>query len=641
MEKTIIESGGDNKASVATMAESLKARFPEKLRTAELAVLAIQPGHRVFLGTACATPCALVNALENLDKPPPDIELVHFITTNAIPHDNAGRAITKYRHRSFFVSSDVRASIEQGLAEYVPIQISHVPGLMSQGMLPIDVAMIQVSPPDAFGFVSLGVSVDVVATAVTVAQFVIAEVNPNMPRTEGDTTLNVEEIDILVPVSTPVTEYVHAPVTEQVVQQIARYIAGIIDDGSTLQIGLGRIPNEALRYLSKRRNLGIHSDLITDSILPLLKKGILTGQNKSHAKGKIVASFALGSRALYDVLDGNARFSFHPITWVADEAIIAAQHKMVSITQAFSIDLTGQVCVDQFEGRLYGGLGAQVEFARGSARSPGGKPIVCLTSTTEDGSQSRIKSVLAPGEAASLARSDVHFVITEFGIAYLHGKSIRERALALISVAHPNFRDSLLDQAKKLGFVESVCTINNVLPYPIEEERSVELGDGRKVTIRPSMVLDASDIKALFYGLPKNDRYTRFFRHIRSLSADDIQKLCNPDYKLNATFVAIHGTREHGHVVGHAAYFVNPATNIAETAFMVAPAWQRTGLGSHLQRCLVEHAKKRGISGFQAEILQTNVSMIRLAQKCSDNVSTQRDEDSLHVTMMFQTGVPA
>jgi len=318
MEKTIIESGGDNKASVATMAESLKARFPEKLRTAELAVLAIQPGHRVFLGTACATPCALVNALENLDKPPPDIELVHFITTNAIPHDNAGRAITKYRHRSFFVSSDVRASIEQGLAEYVPIQISHVPGLMSQGMLPIDVAMIQVSPPDAFGFVSLGVSVDVVATAVTVAQFVIAEVNPNMPRTEGDTTLNVEEIDILVPVSTPVTEYVHAPVTEQVVQQIARYIAGIIDDGSTLQIGLGRIPNEALRYLSKRRNLGIHSDLITDSILPLLKKGILTGQNKSHAKGKIVASFALGSRALYDVLDGNARFSFHPITWVAD-----------------------------------------------------------------------------------------------------------------------------------------------------------------------------------------------------------------------------------------------------------------------------------------------------------------------------------
>jgi acyl-CoA hydrolase len=435
MEKTIIESGGANKASVATMAESLKARFPEKLRTAQLAVLAIQPGHRVFLGTACATPCALVNALENLDKPPPDIELVHFITTNAIPHDNAGRAITKYRHRSFFVSSDVRASIEQGLAEYVPIQISHVPGLMSQGMLPIDVAMIQVSPPDAFGFVSLGVSVDVVAAAVAAAQFVIAEVNPNMPRTEGESTLNVEEIDILVPVSTPVTEYVHAPVREQVVQQIARYIAGIIDDGSTLQIGLGRIPNEALRYLSKRRNLGIHSDLITDSILPLLKKGILTGQNKSHAKGKIVASFALGSRALYDVLDGNARFSFHPITWVADESIISAQHKMVSITQAFSIDLTGQVCVDQFEGHLYGGLGAQVEFARGSARSPGGKPIVCLTSTTEDGSRSRIKSVLAPGEAASLARSDVHFVITEFGIAYLHGKSIRERALALIDLS--------------------------------------------------------------------------------------------------------------------------------------------------------------------------------------------------------------
>ena len=476
---------------------------------------------------------------------------------------------------------------------------------------------------------------DIIPAAVAAARWVIAEVNPAMPRTQGDTTLHVRDIDVMVPVDTPITEYIHVPVTEQVVQRIARYIAGIIDDGSTLQIGLGRIPNEALRYLSDRRDLGIHSDVITDSILSLLQNGILTGREKSQSKGKIVASFALGSRALYDAMDGNALFALHPISWVADEEVIAAQHKMVSISQAFSIDLTGQVCVDQFEGQLYGGLGAQVEFVRGTARSRGGKPIVCMTSTTEDGAKSRIRAVLAPGEAASLARSDVHYVVTEFGIAYLHGKSICERALALIAVAHPKFRDALLDEAKALGHLEASCAINSAFPYPVEDERKVELRNRKTVTIRPAMVFDAGGIKSLFYGLPENDRYTRFFRRVRSLSNDDVQKLCNLDYNLAVAFVAVHGSREEGHIVGHGSYFVNPSTNLAETAFMVDPVWQRTGLGSALQKCLVEHAMKRGIRGFQAEILPGNQSMIKLARNCCENVSMKGDEDAVHVTMIF------
>ena len=612
-----------------------EAQYPDKVKTAQQAVLAIKPGQRLFIGTGCATPRALVAALEDLPNPPPDLELIHFITTNAFPHDAAGHALTKYRHRTFFVSSDIRAAVVQGAAEYVPIQLSRVPELISRGSLPVDVAMIQVSPPDVFGYVSLGVSVDIIPAAVAAAKWVVAEVNPAMPRTQGDTTLHVRDIDALVPVDTPVTEYIHVPVTEQVVQQIARYIAGIIDDGSTLQIGLGRIPNEALRYLADRRDLGIHSDVITDSILPLLQNGILTGRQKSQSKSKIVASYVLGSRALYDIMDGNALFALHPITSVADEDVIASQYKMVSISQAFSIDLTGQVCADQFDGQLYGGLGAQVEFVRGTARAQGGKPIVCMTSTTDDGSRSRVRSVLAPGEAASLARSDVHYVITEFGIAYLHGKSLHERALALIAIAHPKFRDSLLDEAKALGYLDASCTINNVFPYPVEDERKVELRNGKFVTIRPAMVYDAGSIKSLFYELPATDRYTRYFRHIKSLSADDVEKLCNVDYRLAVAFVAVDGSRETNHVVGHASYFINPSTNMGETAFMVAPNWQGTGLGSSLQKCLVEHAKKRGIRGFQAEILPQNQSMIRLARSCCENVSTQRDEDAVHVTMIF------
>jgi acyl-CoA hydrolase/RimJ/RimL family protein N-acetyltransferase len=614
----------------------LETRFPDKVRSPEQAIKAVQPGQRVFLGTGCAAPKSLVIALEEIGKPPPDVELVHFLTTAVVPHDENGRATTRYRHRTFFVGSDIRAAVAQGVAEYVPIQISQVPELLGSGLLQIDIAMIQVSVPDKFGYVSFGVSVDVVVAAVAAADLVIAEINPAMPRTQGESSLHVDEIDIMVPVNARVTEYVHEPITEQVGQRIARYIAGIIDDGSTLQIGLGRIPNEAMRHLCGRRDLGIHSDVITDAILPLLRGGILSGGCKTMAKGKVVASFAIGSRALYDALDGNSLFCFQPIDQVADESIIAAQHKMVSITQGFSIDLTGQVCVDQFEGTLYGGLGAQIEFARGAARSPGGKPIVCLSSTTDDGQRSRVKAMLAPGEAASLSRSDIHFVVTEFGIAYLHGKSIQERALALISIAHPAFRDALLKDAKRLGYVDSSLTINCIQPYAVEDERVVKLRDGRTVTIRPAMVVDASEIKSLFHALPANDRYTRFFHHIRTLSKDDIQRLCNPDYKHTVAYVAVSGDRRNGHIVGHGAYFRNPASDVAETAFMVAPTWQHVGLGSAIQSSLVEHAKRNEIRGFLAEILPGNASMIQLAKNCTPNVTMSRDGDLCHVTMMFQ-----
>ncbi len=409
----------------------------DKICTAEDAVAQIRPGEHVFVGSACATPRTLVAALEARRAAPADVELLHFLTDGAVPHDDAGHAQTHYRHRSFFVGQDMRAAVRQGKADYVPISLARVPRLMQIGRIPVDVALIQVSLPDEFGYVSLGLSVDVIPAAVAQARLVIAEVNPLMPRSMGDSMLHVGEIDHLVPVDTPLIEYQHPAQPSPVVERIARYIGSIIDDGSTLQIGLGRFSNEAMKYLTERQDLGIHSDVITDAIIPLLERGILTGKRKTHQPGKIVASFAMGSKRLYELIDGNPLFSFQPVDAVCDAWTIARQHRMVSVTQAFAIDLSGQACVDQYRGEFYGGVATQIEFLQGASRSEGGKAILCLAATDERDGSSRIRAALLAGEGVGVPRSEVHYVITEYGIAYLFGKSIRERAIALIQIAIP------------------------------------------------------------------------------------------------------------------------------------------------------------------------------------------------------------
>lgn len=607
----------------------------EKITTAEAAVMYIRHGDHVFVGTACATPRSLVAALEQLAVRPTDVELVHFLTDHAVPHGADGEAVTHYRHRTFFVGQDMRAPVRQGLADYVPISIARVPHLMAIGRIAVDVALIQVSLPDEFGYVSMGVSVDVIPAAVARARVVIAEVNPAMPRSMGDSTLHVGQIHHLVPVSTPVIEYQHQTAPGPAMEQIARYIGGIIEDGSTLQIGLGRVTNEALKYLADRQDLGIHSDVITDAIIPLLERGILTGRRKSNQAGKIVTSFAMGSRRLYDLIDRNPLFSFQSIEMVADPDTIAAQHKMVSVTQAFAVDLTGQVCADQLDGDFYSGLAAQGEFLRGASRSVGGKPIICLASTEDDGETSRIRAVLRPGEGVTVARSDVHYVITEFGIAYLFGKSILERAVALIEIAHPKVREALFAQAKELGYLPLGQTLENMRAYPVEEEVSVALKDQRTVLLRPATSSDGEAIRSLFHRLPDRDVYTRFFRQVRGLSNKDVQRLCNLNFENEVAFVAVTGTRENPQVVAQSCYFIDASTNLAETAFMVHPDWQGCGLGSAMQQRMTSHAVARGVRGFSAEILPSNDRMIRLARGGSSNVTVEKIGDTVHVTTMF------
>jgi acyl-CoA hydrolase/L-amino acid N-acyltransferase YncA len=614
-----------------------------KLCTAEQAVAHVRPGDHVFVGTACATPRVLVQALEACGpKLMADVQLLHFLTDGAVPHDAAGNSTSVLRHRCFFVGQDLRAPLRQGQAEYVPISAARLPELIALARVQVDVAFIQVSPPDEQGWVSLGLSVDIALAAIAAARLVVAEVNPAMPRTAGQSLVHVDRIHHLVQVDTPLIEYRHQQVASAVLSQIARYISSIIDDGSTLQMGMGRISNEVMGFLTDRKDLGIHSDVITDALLPLLQQGNLSGACKTQSRGRIVASFAMGTQALYARLHNNPLFEFRPLDDVADVRTIAAQHKMVSVTQAFMVDLSGQVCVDQLGGDNYGGLAAQVEFLQGASRSPGGKAIVCLSALQPDlhlatpgPTPSAIVPHLPAGTRASIACSDLHYVITEYGIAYLFGKSLRERALALIAVAHPDHRAALMLAAQQQGVVPADQQLRYLGAYPVQDERQLTLKDSRPILLRPAMATDEEGVRALFHTLSEREVYTRFFRTVRGLSNRDVQRLCNLNFEDEVAFVAVAGSREAPVVVGHACYFKEKRSGLAETAFMVHPQWQGCGVASALQTRMASHAQACGVRGFVAEILEGNNSMLRLAHAASSQSEAVTERDVVTVTALF------
>lgn len=606
--------------------------YSGKLCTAQEAVATIKPGSQIFVGTACATPRALLSALESLENAPDDVTIFSFLTNGAVPIEN-GRPLSKYKHKCFFVGSDHREAIQEGFAEYIPISLAQVPSLIENGRFRIDTAFIQVSAPDRNGYVSLGVSVDITLSAVRNAKRVIAEVNPGMPFTFGDSMIHLDQIERLVVQDAPMIEYVHPPINA-VARQVASYIAGIIEDESTLQIGLGRIPNEALRYLTKRRDLGIHSDVITHVLSDLIEQGIVTGRKKTLHRDKVVTSYCLGTKQFYDLIHMNPMFEFRPIEYVCDPLIIARNRRMVSVTQAFAIDLTGQICTDQLGGRFYGGVSTQPDFLRGAARSKGGKPIVCMCSTDDSGA-SNIRPQLFPEEGAGVSRSDIHYVITEYGVTYLFGKSVRERALSLIEIAHPDHRPMLLEEAKRLGYIPVSQTLKSHYAYEIEVERTVTLKNGKEVLIRPARASDSSNITKLFHALTEDDIYTRFFSRLKTLSFMQTQQLCNVNFEDEAAFIAAFGERENEEIAGSSCYFLNPSTNIAEVGYMVAREWQGSGLGTALQNHMRDYAIKKGIRGFKAEVLSSNTRMIALAQRVGENVKITRAYDTHEITVYF------
>ena len=428
--------------------------FREKLTTAERAVERVSSGDRVYVHPGCAEPETLVSALLKRAGQLANVEIVHLLTlgkADYVKPEYRGR----FRHNALFIGSNVREAVTEGRADYTPVFLCEIERLFTSGQLPLDGALVQLSPPDEHGYMSLGVGVDCTLTAARCARYVIAEVNDRMPRALGDSFLHVTKVSAIVETSHPLAELLPVPFTE-LQHRIAQNVAGLIPDGATLQMGIGGIPDAVLSCLRDRKDLGIHSEMVSDGVIPLIESGVVNGEKKTLHTGKVVAGFMLGTRRLADFIHDNPIFEFHPTSYVNDPFIIAQNENMIAINSALQIDLTGQVCADSIGTTLYSGIGGQVDFVRGAARSKGGKPIIAMPSTAKDGGVSRISSLLS-GAGVVTSRGDVHYVVTEHGVAYLHGKTLRQRAEALIAIADPAFRDQLYDFAYRAHYLEPKC----------------------------------------------------------------------------------------------------------------------------------------------------------------------------------------
>ena len=431
---------------------SWETEYTRKLQTADDALQVLKSGMRVYIHPGCAEPETLVESMMRRGPELQDVHIFHMRTMGLAPYCDPEMA-GHFRHSAVFIGPNVRDAIDEGRADYIPIDLSEVEELFESGAMPLDLALIQVSPPDSHGFCSFGVGVDTTLTAAKCARYVIAQVNSYMPRTFGDSYIHVSDINAVVESSRPLCEYKQPVVTDMHVR-IARNVAGLIEDGAVLQTGIGGIPDAVLSLLTDRKDLGIQSELVTDAVVPLIEAGVITGARKNFKPRKIIIGFVIGSKRIFQFVDNNPLFEFHPTAYSNDPVLVARNDNMVAINSALEVDLTGQVCSDSIGTHFYSGIGGQVDFLRGASRSKGGKPIIAIASTAKHGTVSRIVPTLVPGAGVVTTRGLVRYVVTEHGIAYLHGKSIRERAKALIEIADPKFRDELYNYCEQTKWLE-------------------------------------------------------------------------------------------------------------------------------------------------------------------------------------------
>ena len=611
-------------------------KYGEMVATAEQAVAKVRPGQRIFIGTGCARPEKLIKALVARSRDLADTEIVHLLTFGEALY--AKKELAEYfRVNSFFISANVRDIIQEGLGDYTPIFLSDIPRLFSSGQLPLDVVLMQVTPPDERGMVSLGISVDIVKAAAENGALVIAQVNGQMPWTGPDSCLDVDDLDILVPADEPLFE-VTAPEPTEVTRQIGQHIASLVEDGSTLEMGIGRIPQAVLEFLKDKKDLGIHSEMFTDVIIDLIEAGVITGKEKSVDRGKIVASFCLGTRKLYDYIDNNELFSFHPTEYVNDPFVIGQQHKMVAINVALEVDLTGQICADSLGTKFFSGIGGQVDFNRGAARSPGGKAIIALPSTARDDSVSRITAQLSPGAGVVTTRGDVHYVVTEYGVAYLHGKSVQERALALISIAHPAFREKLLHEAIAAKYVrpELADVEKRIAVGPDDLKTSMLLRDGTQVNFRPIHPTDEARVKELFYALSEQTVYYRYSAHLTRLPSKQVRDFVYIDHRNEVAIVGTVPEANGEQIIAVGRYYLDAKTNCAEVAFVVRDQWQNRGIGKFLLKYLIQIAKRNGIAGFTAQVLKQNKPMQIVLNQSSCSVRSTLEGEAYSFELMFE-----
>lgn len=587
-----------------------------KLMDMESAVSKIRRGSRVFIGTGCGEPQALLKAMI-ADTRMQDIMLYQMLSFTLAKYIEDEAFRRRFLLKLFFISNPMRKAAFEGWIDYIPAYLSQIPELFKSHRIGLDVALIQVSPPDRFGYCSLGVSIDITRAGMEEATIVIAQVNPRMPRTWGDSFVHVDEIDYLVWHEEPIMEALPADIENEAFRRIGHYVSQLVDDGATIQIGFGSLPYSMLQYLDGKKDLGFHTQLVTDPLMDLIEKGVVTNRKKSLLPGKVVASLCMGSQRLYDYVHDNPIFYFRSSTFVNDPVEIARNDNLISISSALEVDLTGQVCTDSLGYLFYSGIGDQVDFLRGSAMSKGGFSIIALPSTARNHSISRIVPHLSEGAGVATTRGDVNFIITEYGIAELQGKGIYQRVMELAQIAHPKFRASLIDFARKRHYIFS-----DQLP-PAQEDllflegyKSTEkLKNGKTVEMRPLLPSDEFAYRNFFYSLQENTIYYRFFYRMKLFSHEVIQKqYAAVDYRKSMSLITMARRRGHKEIVGIGSYA--PADEkTAEVAFVVREDHQGLGIASILLEKLEGIAKENDYEGFVATVLRENQSMIQVFKK--------------------------
>jgi acyl-CoA hydrolase/GNAT superfamily N-acetyltransferase len=607
--------------------------YADKLKTARQALGIIKRGDSVFIGSGAAVPQLLVKTLAEMSLDFADNEIVHLWTLGLVPSSQP-KFKYQFRHNAFFVGEGVRDAVSEGRADYTPIFLSEIPGLFTSGRMYLDMALIQVTPPNEHGFCSFGVSVDIVKPAAESAGYVIAEVNPQMPWTLGNSFIHVKELDVLVENDSPILELSY-PEPDDVAREIGENIARLIDDGSTLQMGIGTIPDSILASLHDKKDLGVHTEMLSDGVIDLVEAGVLTNAKKTLHRGKIIASFVMGTRRLYDWVDQNPFIEFHPSDYVNDPFVVSQNDNMVAINSALEVDLTGQVCSDSIGYLFYSGIGGQVDMIRGAARSRGGKPIIALPSTAKEGSRSRIVSHLSEGAGVVTTRGDVHYVVTEYGAAYLHGKNIRERALALINIAHPDYRKELLEEAKvrKYAFVDQLLPLG---VYPAELEKRVTLKDGTEVLLRPIKPTDERLEQELLYSLSDQSIYLRFFSALSAFPHERVQYYTTVDYDEHMAIVVIVESNGEEQMIGVGRYIKGKDSDMAELALLVRDDWQGKGLGTLMHEYLEQIARSHNIGGFKGEVLEQNKRALHVFTRLGRKAETEYDQGVYTVSYRFE-----
>jgi len=616
---------------------------PEKVVDAGAAAAKIKSGSRVFIGTGCGEPQHLIRAMV-ADERLQDIMVYQMLSSTLSEFVEDPVFWKRFSLKLFFISSSMRQAAFEGKIDYIPVYLSQIPDLFTSNQIGLDVALIQVSPPDRFGYCSLGVSVDITRAGMENAKWVIAQVNPRMPRTWGDSFVHIDDIDWLVLHEESLVEALPSVKDEEITRRIGLYISQLVDDGATLQIGFGHLPYSILKYLDKKKDLGIHTQLITDGFLPLFEKNVITNRKKKLLPGRVVASLCMGSQQIYDYVDNNPMFYFRSSEFVNDPTVIARNNNLISISSALEVDLTGQVCSDSMGYFFYSGIGDQVDFLRGSAMSKGGFSIIALPSTAQNGTVSRIVSHLSEGAGVATTRGDVNFVITEYGIAELHGKGIYQRVMELAQIAHPKYREELIATAKKHHYIfaDQLPPSQDDLLFLEGYKDTLKLSNRRNVDFRPLLPSDEFAYRNFFYSLQDETIYFRFFYRMKLFSHEVVQKQwASVDYRKNMSLIGQVRTGRHKEIMAIGSYAKDEG-DCAEVAFVVREDFHNLGIATYLLGALEKIAKENDYRCFKATVLKENTAMLQVFKNRYPHLETSLSGGSdITVRMNFDDAVAA